>query len=116
MSYCEAFTVLTNSLAPAVGPLLGSLLGFLSGWGLFVLQENRKQAKAAVSTRESLTAELKWLESLLSITTIKCAVQSGMIDRGIEEYRWIMKHAERNTLQEISPEIVKGREKLSSIE
>jgi hypothetical protein len=33
MSYSEAFAILINSLAQAVGPLLG----FVLGWGLFIL-------------------------------------------------------------------------------
>jgi hypothetical protein len=58
-------------------------------------------------------AELKWLESYLNIVTIKCAVQSDIIDRGVKEYRWFLKHGmERNTLQELSPQFFENRDNI----
>ena len=113
MSY-YVFTVLISSLAPAVGPLLGALLGFLSGWGLFVLQENRKQTKAAEATRQSLIGELKWLESYLNVTIMKCAIRFNIIDRRVKEAaRWYMKHGlEFNALDQIPPSILEERDKL----
>jgi hypothetical protein len=65
------FTILSNAA--------GIMFGFLSAWGLFVLQENRKQSFAVQSARQSLIAELKWLESNLSMTVLRCAVQSDIV-------------------------------------
>lgn len=68
-----ALAFLVSSLATVVGPILG----FVSAWVLFELQEYRKQSAAVKLARQSIIAELKWLESILSFTVLKCAVQSG---------------------------------------
>jgi hypothetical protein len=80
MSYGDALNYLTIGLATA-GP---TVLGFVAAWALFQLQERHKQSFAADSARQSLIAELKWLESMLNITVVKCALQSDIIARGIQ--------------------------------
>jgi hypothetical protein len=114
MWYKEALRTLINSLAYAAGPIITFLSGTLSAWLLFVLQENRKQAFAAMSARQSLVSELRWLESQLSITVIKCAIQSDIIPDGVKEYRWFFKEGiERNVLDEIPAQILERRERLA---
>ena len=50
MSYDDAFGLLINAVAYAAGPILG----FVSGWALFILQEDRKEMRAAKSAMQSL--------------------------------------------------------------
>jgi hypothetical protein len=111
MTYVDALHYLTIGLATA-GP---TVLGFVSAWALFQLQERHKQSFAADSARQSLLAELKWLESQLSMTVIKCANQSPIFDRAIREFRWFYKEGiPSNTLQELSSEQLKLCEKAAA--
>jgi hypothetical protein len=108
MSYSEAFGILINSLAYAAGPIIG----LVSAWVLFVFQEDRKQSFAAETARQSLIEELKWVESMLSLTVIKCAIQSDLLPRGIKEFRWFLKEGmARNVLEEIPAGILKDIDK-----
>jgi hypothetical protein len=108
MSYSEAFGILINSLAYWAGPIVA----FVSAWLLFLLQEKRKQSFAASSARQSLVAELKWLESHLSMIVVKCAVQSDIVPDGVREFRWFLKEGfQRNTLMELPPGTLEDRDK-----
>jgi hypothetical protein len=108
MSNSEAFGILINSLAYAAGPIIA----FVSVWVLFVFQEDRKQSFARQAVRQSLIGELRWLESQLSMTVIKCAIQSDIIPDGIQEYRWFFKEGiERNVLEEIPADILEWRKR-----
>jgi hypothetical protein len=109
MSYSEAFGILINSLAYAAGPIIG----LISAWVLFVFQEDRKQSFAAETARQSLIEELKWLESMLNLTVIKCAIQSDILPRGIKEFRWWLKEGlTRNVLDEIPAGISEEMDKI----
>jgi hypothetical protein len=111
MTVDEALAVLVSNLGHAVGPLVG----FLSGWGLFEIQERRKQSLAVRSVRQSLVAELKWLESQASMAVIRCANQSNILSRGIQEFRWFLREgAGRNMLDEIPPELIASRDTVLS--
>jgi hypothetical protein len=113
MSYGDVLNYLIMGLTIAAP----TVLGFVAAWLLFQLQERHKQSFAADSARQSLIAELKWLESMLSIAVVKCAVQSDIIARGIQEYRWFLKEGlERISLEEIPSEIFENRDKLKDDE
>jgi len=109
MSLAESIALVVSNLVIVGGPVLG----FISAWLLFVLQEHRKQRIAVESSRQSLIAELKWLESLLSIKVLKCATHSGILDQGIREFRWFLKEGvARNMFEELLPEQLESREKV----
>ena len=55
--------------------------------------------------RQSLIGELRWLESQLSMTVIKCAIQSDIIPDGIREYR-CKEGLERHVLEDIPADIL----------
>lgn len=97
----EIFTLAWNNIATATP----TLVGFVSAWILFELQEFRKQGFAGDAARQSLIEELKFLEVQLSLSVIKCANQSGIIDKGVKEFRWTFKEGfARSRTQGFTPE------------
>lgn len=112
MTVQEALAFLISNLANAVGPILG----FLSALLLFEVQEWRKKRVAVELTRQSLISELNWLESVLSMTVVKCANQSGILNDGVKEFRWSLKESfDRHVLEEMPAEQRQSREKMLAL-
>lgn len=91
----------------------GPILGFISAFILFEVQQWGTRRRTAKFARQSLIAELKLLESLLSIIVLKCGVQSDIVPQAAREMRWLLDEGfERNLTDDLPAGVLGDKEKI----